>query len=176
MSKDFKTQQDDHYRLPGTYATDGNGSSQFKAPVAPFPRGPETNTPPISMPGVHAVHPTPTDPHHRELVKYYADWLTKQVKQDVLNDHSQEIDDYIQEATKVVKVGEKEVAIFAPFRPKLSALQTFTTRQVVALCLLALLWISGLLLFRLWMMALTALARSDKERLAVASTYPETGW
>src|SRR5205807_5312008 len=149
-SKDFKTQQDDHYRMPGTSAMNENGSAQFKAPVAPFPRAPETNTPPISMPGVHGVQPA--DPHRREQVKYYANWLAKQAKHDVLNDHSKEIDDYIQEATKVVQVGEKEVAIFAPFRPHLSALQTFTTRQVLALCLLALLWMGGLLLFRLQML------------------------
>src|SRR5260370_25409544 len=152
MSKDFKTQQDDHNLIPGPPATNENGPAQFKAPVAPFPRAPETNTPPISMPGVHAAHPAPADPHRREQVKHYANWLAKQAKHDVLNDHSKEIADYIQEATKVVQVGTKEVAIFAPFRPHLSALQTFTTRQVLALCLLALLWMGGLLLFRLQML------------------------
>src|SRR6266487_309514 len=152
MSKDFKTQQNDRYRIPGTYATNGNASPQFKAPVAPFPRAPETNTPAISLPGVHILHPAPADPHRREQVKYYANWLAKQAKHEVLNDTSQDIDDYIQEATKVVQVGAKEVAIFAPFRPQLSALQTFTTRQVLALCLLALLWVGGLLLFRLEML------------------------
>jgi hypothetical protein len=82
----------------------------------------------------------------------YADWLAKQAKYDVLNDNTQEINDYIQEATKVVKVGEKEVTMFAPFRPKLSALQTFTARQVVALCVIGLLWMIGLLVFRLEML------------------------
>ncbi len=104
------------------------------------------------MPGVHILHPAPADPHRREQVKYYANWLAKQAKHEALNDTSQDIDDYIQEATKVVQVGAKEVAIFAPFRPQLSALQTFTTRQVLALCLLALLWVGGLLLFRLEML------------------------
>ncbi len=69
----------------------------------------------------------------------------------MLNDNSQEINHYIQEATNVVKVGEKEVAMFAPLRPKLSALQTFTTRQVVALCVIGLLWTIGLIVFRLEM-------------------------
>src|SRR5712691_1477449 len=53
---------------------------------------------------------------------------------------------------KIVKVGKQEVAIFAPYRPKLSALQTFTTGQVVVLCVLGLLWIAGLLVFRLEML------------------------
>src|SRR6266480_7433788 len=85
MSKDFKTQQNDHYRIPGTYATNGNASAQFKAPVAPFPKAPETNTPAISLPGVHILHPAPADPHRREQVKYYANWLAKQAKHEVLN-------------------------------------------------------------------------------------------
>src|SRR3989440_9423823 len=138
--------------MPGTYATNGNRSPQFRVPGASFPKVPETtiyNTPAIS---IHDVHPAHADPHSREQVKYYANWLAKQAKHDVLNDNTKEINDYIQEATKVVKVGKQEVAIFAPFRPKLSALQTFTTRQVVALCVIGLLWIIGLLIFRLEML------------------------
>jgi hypothetical protein len=92
------------------------------------------------------------NPHIPKRVKYYADWLAKQAKYDVLNDNSQEINDYIQEAIKIVKVGDKEGAMFAPFRAKLSALQTFTTRQVVALCVIGLLWMIRLLVFRLEML------------------------
>jgi glycosyltransferase XagB len=98
------------------------------------------------------TQPAIVDPHTQERVKYYADWLAKQARYDELNDNAQEIDDYIQEATKVVKVGKQEVAMFAPFRPKLSALQTFTTRQVVALSIIGLLWLIGLLVFRLEML------------------------
>jgi cellulose synthase/poly-beta-1,6-N-acetylglucosamine synthase-like glycosyltransferase len=113
-------------------------------------------TPATPMPGVPATprpypQPATVDPRIQERVKYYADWLAKQSRYDVLNDNSEEINHYVQEATQVVKVGEKEVAMFAPFRPKLSALQTFTTRQVVALCVIGLLWMIGLLVFRLEM-------------------------
>src|SRR2546423_4908835 len=154
VPQDFKTQQDDHYLMPGTYATNGNRSPQFRVPGASFPKVPETtiyNTPAIS---IHDVHPAHADPHSREQVKYYANWLAKQAKHDVLNDDTKEINDYIQEATKVVKVGEKEVATFAPFRPKLSALQTFTRRQVVTLCVIGLLWMIGVLVFRLEMLSI----------------------
>src|SRR2546423_188937 len=154
VPQDFKTQQDDHYLMPGTYATNGNRSPQFRVPGASFPKVPETtiyNTPAIS---IHDVHPAHADPHSREQVKYYANWLAKQAKHDVLNDDTKEINDYIQEATKVVKVGEKEVATFAPFRPKLSALQTFTRRQVVTLCVMGLLWMIGVLVFRLEMLTI----------------------
>src|SRR5258708_34641768 len=48
--------------------------------------------------------------------------------------------------------------MFAPFRAKLSALQTFTTRQVVALCVIGLLWIIGLLVFRLEMLTVVIAA------------------
>src|SRR2546423_929217 len=124
--------QAEQYGLPWVGKPVG-GMSQFKIPPTP------------------SMQPTIVDSRLQQLVNYYADWLAKQAKYDVLNDNSQEINHYIQEATKVVKVGEKEVAMFAPFRPKLSALQTFTTRQVVALCVIGLLWMIGLLVFRLEM-------------------------
>ena len=149
-------QQNGYHTTPESHSQ--NGSPQFRAPLTPFPNAPETsipNIPTISMP---AVRPTNGDPLIREQVKNYADWLAKQAKHDVLNDNSKEINDYIQEATKVVKVGKQEVAIFAPFRPKLSALQTFTTRQVVALCVIGLLWIIGLLIFRLEMLTAVIVA------------------
>jgi hypothetical protein len=152
VPEDFKLQQDDHYLAPGTYATNGHRSPQFRAPLAPFSDVPEisiSSTPTKSMP---VVQPANVDPRIQERVKNYADWLAKQARYDELNDNAQEINDYIQEATKVVKVGKHEVAMFAPFRPKLSALQTFTTRQVVALSVIGLLWLIGLLVFRLEML------------------------
>jgi glycosyltransferase XagB len=92
------------------------------------------------------------DPRIRERVKYYERWLAKQAIYDAQNDDLQEINSYIEEAAKVVKVGEQEVAIFAPYRPKLSALQTFTTMQVVVFFAIAALWIAGLLVFHLKML------------------------
>ena len=112
-----KAKQAEQYGLPWVDKPVG-GMSQFKVPPTP------------------SMQPAIADSRLQQPVNYYADWLAKQAKYDVLNDNSQEINHYIQEATKVVKVGEKEVAIFAPFRPKLSALQTFTTSQVVALCVI----------------------------------------
>src|SRR5258708_28806687 len=119
-------------------------------PLTPFPIAPEAT-------GAWAK-PAIVDPRRQQQVKYYADWLAKQAKYDVLHDNSQEINDYIQEATRIVKVGDKEVAMFAPFRAKLSALQTFTTRQVVALFVIGLLWIIGLLVFRLEMLTVVIAA------------------
>src|SRR6266702_2657062 len=89
----------------------------------------------------------------QERVKFYAAWLDKQAQHDRRHDSANEIDDYIQEAAKIVKVGKHEVAIFAPFRPKLSALQTFTTGQVIAFALIGLLCIAGVLVFRLEFLA-----------------------
>src|SRR6266566_4843042 len=89
----------------------------------------------------------------QERVKFYAAWLDKQAQHDRRHDSANEINDYIQEAAKIVKVGKHEVAIFAPFRPKLSALQTFTTGQVIAFALIGLLWIAGVLVFRLEFLA-----------------------
>src|SRR6266700_2368880 len=54
----------------------------------------------------------------QERVKFYAAWLDKQAQHDRRQDSANEINDYIQEAAKIVKVGKHEVAIFAPFRPK----------------------------------------------------------
>ncbi len=128
-------------------------------PGTPIPYVPVTPIPRVLAPAparpVMPAGPSPytqtaiTDPHIRERVKFYHNWLAKQASYEAENDTSKEINSYIEEATKIVKVGQQEVAIFAPFRPKLSALQTFTTRQVVAICIIALLWVAGLLVFRL---------------------------
>ncbi len=116
-----------------------NGASQFKTPTTSFPN--------VSTMPLPSIPLTSVDPRFQEQVKYYADWLAKQAKYDVLRDDS-EVNDYIQEATRIVKVGEKEVAIFAPFRPKLSALQTFTTSQISVLCAIGLVWAIALLCFQ----------------------------
>ena len=162
-----QVKQNGHSPAPGSYSP--NGTQQFRMPLAPFhnvqpvekvkqnghspeagsysPNGTQQfRVPPTPLPGARAAN---VDPRIQQRVKYYADWLAKQAKYDVLNDNTREINNYIQEATKRVKVGKKEVAIFAPFRPELSAMQTFTTRQVVALCIIGLLWMIGVFIFRL---------------------------
>jgi cellulose synthase/poly-beta-1,6-N-acetylglucosamine synthase-like glycosyltransferase len=123
-----------------------------KVTVAPIPRRPTSHNGGVPANSLPYEQPAIVDPHIRERVKYYANWLTKQAKYDAENDNSEEIKSYVEEATKIVKFGKQEVAIFAPFRLKHSALQTFTTGQVVVLCVLALLGIIGLLVFRLEML------------------------
>jgi cellulose synthase/poly-beta-1,6-N-acetylglucosamine synthase-like glycosyltransferase len=118
-------------------------------------------TPPViaDRPAVRRPAPQPykqpaiADPRTRERVKYYERWLAKQANYDAQNDDVQEINQYVEEAAKVVKVGGQEVAIFAPYRPKLSALQTFTTPQVIVFFAIAALWIAGLLVFHLAMLS-----------------------
>ncbi len=101
--------------------------------------------------GVRSGQPAIIDPHIQHKVQSYVAWLQKQARYDAQKDQAQEINDYIQEATKRVKVGKKEVAMFAPFRPKHSALQTLTAKQLIALCVIGLLGMIGLLVFRLEM-------------------------
>ncbi|MEO6890074.1 MAG: glycosyltransferase [Ktedonobacteraceae bacterium] len=136
----------------------------LQMPVTAMPDIPDTprsdiqldstlDVPTTPMPGMPNTVLATIDPHASQRVKFYADWLAKQARYESQTDNSQEIDNYIQEATKRVKVGEREVAIFAPFRAKLSALQTFTTGQVVVLCLIGLLWVAGVFIFRLEMLA-----------------------
>src|SRR5260370_2077987 len=137
-------------RAPATRRMDMPDTPTSSVPLITFPIAPET-------PGAWAK-PAIVDPRRQQQVKYYADWLAKQAKYDVLHDNSQEINDYIQEATKIVKVGDKEVAMFDTLRAKLSAVQTFTTRQVVAICDIVLLWIIGLLVFRLEMLTVVIAA------------------
>src|SRR5258708_3547099 len=79
------------------------------------------------------------DPHSRDQVRYYANWLHKQAQYDRQRDRAGEIESYIQEATRVETVGKVKVAIFAPFRAKLSALQTFTWVQFFGLSIIGLL-------------------------------------
>ena len=120
-----------------------------------YPQSPEmlatsrlnTTRPPASsqhpetspIPRLDIANPDPsslTDLHLREQAQRYAQWLTKQTKNEK-RDTQAEIDAYRKEATVLVKVGEQEIAPFAPFRPELSALQTFTRPQVATLCILA---------------------------------------
>src|SRR5260370_38165103 len=144
-----------------------NRSQKFRVPAGPLPQEvPTTPMPTIPTTPMSAMPATPRpyaqaaiiDPRIQERVKYYADWLAKQARYDELNDNAKEINDYIQEATKVVQVGKQKVPMLRPFRPKLSALQTFTTRQVVALCIIGLLWLIGLLVFRLQMLMVVVAA------------------
>ncbi|HXZ03806.1 MAG TPA: glycosyltransferase [Ktedonobacteraceae bacterium] len=88
------------------------------------------------------------DPHILEQVQRYANWLAKQAESEKRRS-SEEVKNYIREATTLVKVGDHEIAPFAPFRPELSALRTFTTPQVLICCALAVLWLVAVLIFQL---------------------------
>jgi cellulose synthase/poly-beta-1,6-N-acetylglucosamine synthase-like glycosyltransferase len=90
---------------------------------------------------------------HREHVARYDAWLTHQAKQDVLIDKHSEMNEYISYANQTVRVTGKDVATFAPFRAELSALQTFTRTQIIALSVLAFLFILGIVFFRVGMLA-----------------------
>ena len=95
-------------------------------PGAGAPFSPELPATPIpgelAMPQQQIAAPPPrpydqpaiTSPRILELVKYYATWLAKQAEYNWQNDNSKEIESYVEEATKIVKVGKQEVAIFAP--------------------------------------------------------------
>ncbi len=115
-------------------------------------RVPVTSAPARSVTSRPYKQSTIVGPRIWERVKFYEKWLAKHASYDAQNDDSKEINSYIEEAAKIVKVGDQEVAIFAPYRPKLSALQTFTTMQVIAFFVIALLWIAGLLVFHLAML------------------------
>lgn len=90
---------------------------------------------------------------YREQVLRYNEWLVKQAKQDVLIDKHQEMNEYIQYASQTLIIEGKEIATFAPFRAELSALQTFTKKQVLGMGVIALLVLLGIALFRLEMLA-----------------------
>ena len=140
-SEDFST-LDQHTSAEG---------AQLQLPLTPWPTIDATQFNTAVTPKI-TPRKQPVDPRIAEQVKRYEGWLAMQAKHEALHANTQEINDYIQSAAEVTQVGKKQVAIFAPFRPKLSALQTFTTQQVVWLCILALLGIIGLILFRLEML------------------------
>ena len=125
---------------------------------------------PIKVPASGAAQPLPTTgpivswhktgqdnvaPELREQVQQYRHWL---VQQSHAASDAQERAEYELNASRVVQVHGKEVATFAPFRPDLSALQTFTTPQLVTICTLILAWTVGVAYFQLAMLTATIAA------------------
>lgn len=100
------------------------------------------------------VTPPIVDNNVRVQVARYAKWMAAQSQRTVHgssfydSDAARAMNEYIENAGKTVQVGKKQVAAFAPFRPELSALQTFTPGQVIGLIVLAIAWGCGLFLFR----------------------------
>jgi cellulose synthase/poly-beta-1,6-N-acetylglucosamine synthase-like glycosyltransferase len=152
-----RSQQNGHHSdtLNGTHPVSASPRSFNQVRLSSLHTTTEKLTAIITAPLRKDVRSTPALPgvQDQERVKFYAAWLDKQAEHNRRHDNAKEIDDYIQEAAKIVKVGQHEVAIFAPFRPRLSALQTFTTRQVIAFALIGLLWIAGMLVFRIEFLA-----------------------
>ena len=113
---------------------------------------------------VARVAPPINDKNLRMQVARYAEWLSSQSQRSVKRsqelspygaDATREMHEYIENAGKTVQVGDKEVAIFAPFRPEHSALQTFTPKQIIALLALAIAWVLSLLVWRQGMLITT---------------------
>ncbi len=94
-------------------------------------------------------------PELREQVRQYRRWLTQQSTH---KSDAQERAAYAIDASRVVQVNGKEVATFAPFRPELSALQTFTVPQLLTICALILAWTIGVAYFQLAMLTATIAA------------------
>ena len=83
-----------------------------------------------------------------DQVKRYGGWLATEAKGTSLNDYG-EIRQYVDAALKTTIVRGKEIRTFAPFRQKLSALQTLTHKQTfilsgAMLALVLALWLYGM--------------------------------
>src|SRR5713226_4144248 len=120
--------------------------------------------PPVNG-GAGAMHRAPTaappltDKELRAKVASYARWLEAQSQRGVRGSEPyrsealREMNEYIENAGKTVRLAgrrgqDREIATFAPFRPDLSALKTFTPRQIIALVVLAIAWVAGVLVIR----------------------------
>src|SRR5260370_38827561 len=88
--------------------------------------------------------PPLTDKELRAKVASYARWLEEQSQRGVRgselyrSEALREMNEYIENAGKTVRLTggrgqDREIATFPPFRPDLSALQTFTPRHILSL-------------------------------------------
>jgi cellulose synthase/poly-beta-1,6-N-acetylglucosamine synthase-like glycosyltransferase len=82
-----------------------------------------------------------------EQVNYYSQWLDADTQRGYAINSTEAIEEYRDIALRTTEINGKEVAIFAPFRQKLSALRTFLPSQILTLCLIALLIVLGLVFF-----------------------------
>jgi cellulose synthase/poly-beta-1,6-N-acetylglucosamine synthase-like glycosyltransferase len=77
-----------------------------------------------------------------ELVAYYRAVLALFANKQRAKDHTEQINAYNEEARKKVTLPNREFCTFAPFQPRLSALQTTTIGQKISIALLLLLLIT----------------------------------
>jgi cellulose synthase/poly-beta-1,6-N-acetylglucosamine synthase-like glycosyltransferase len=82
-----------------------------------------------------------------EQVQHYERWLDADAQRGYTINSQKALEDYRSLALRTTEVDGKEIAIFAPFRQKFSALQTFTPGQLFVLALMLMLLIVGLALF-----------------------------
>jgi cellulose synthase/poly-beta-1,6-N-acetylglucosamine synthase-like glycosyltransferase len=89
-----------------------------------------------------------------EEVERYAAWLAADSKGTSAAWHREETREYIESALTTVRVGGKEVALFAPFRREFSAMQTFTRGQVFAISMIGVVGLLGLLFFHVGLLVI----------------------
>ena len=95
------------------------------------------------MPG--ASHPDDvSDPGLGEQVERYRAWLAAQAVQNE-DDRLRIAQVYAERASRIVEVEGRRIQTFAPFRYKYSALQTITSKQIVALLMIGLAITLGLI-------------------------------
>ncbi len=82
-----------------------------------------------------------------EQVKYYSQWLDADTQRGYAINSTLAIEEYRDIALRTTQINGKDVAIFAPFRKKLSALRTFLPSQLFILGLIGLLIALGLIFF-----------------------------
>jgi cellulose synthase/poly-beta-1,6-N-acetylglucosamine synthase-like glycosyltransferase len=90
--------------------------------------------------------PAPASPSDSDVVASYADWLAAESQRNNVVSRREETNEYINEALRPIIIGNARAKPFAPFRHKLSALQTLTFGQATALVVIGLTCALGLLL------------------------------
>lgn len=131
--------------LNQTVQNASQSGNALQLPITPLP---DRNVP-------LRVQANRVDPNSRRAVTRYAEWLAMQAQNNNSATVVQEGNDYIEQATKVVKVNGKDISIFAPYRAEHSALQTFSRKQVIAIAVMGFLWLVGLAWLRLGMLTAT---------------------
>ncbi len=88
--------------------------------------------------------PSPDITQAQEQITRYTTWLATQSQLAQRSNTQQEINAYIDLATKVVEIDGQAIQTFAPFRYKYSALRTVTRKQVISFCIMIALFAGAL--------------------------------
>lgn len=146
------------YQVPATPFFGMSGvpaTPSLDAPVRPFPDLP--TTPPsgvVTIPSspIPSLQPDIIDPHRRDRVAKYAQWL--QINNNIPVS-PQKTQAYQEASLEVKKIGKREVRTFAPFQERTSALQVITSSQLATLGALGACWLIGLVLLHLVIFTIT---------------------